>query len=421
MKEKKRSSFNLLGGAGVFAVALATLPATSAVAAMPEVDVSGKSRLRYEDTQGYGTAASATTFQRAAFWSVRVRPSVTFKVDEHASIVAEPQFAKVLGRDYSYAATDSSGQTTYNEHFHMHQGYLNLKFSDEFHVKGGRMALDYGSANIIGVADWGVFGRTFDGVVLGYKNDLVKVDLGHVKLDSTANTIDSDKELAYLYSSWSFAEALKNFEVYGLYESNRVAGSNENRNAIGSRIKAKFSDLDVGAEYAMQKGSQSYLPTDQTGSMLVAEIGYTFQELAKLRVGVEFDQANEHWREWYPTTKSALGRNDIVGRRNLTALALRTKANVAEKLSVNLDYWMFTRTSTSATPFRTSDTIAVGATAASSSQDIGNSLELSVKYELSDKVEYGIGGAMFTQGSYLKENFGDRVMTDFYAMVNVEF
>jgi hypothetical protein len=63
----------------------------------------------------------------------------------------------------------------------------------------------------------------------------------------------------------------------------------------------------------------------------------------------------------------------------------------------------------------------VGTGAASSSQDIGNAVELSVKFQFSEKIDYGMGVAIFSQGSYLKENFGDRTMTDFYAAVNIFF
>ncbi len=384
--------------------------------ANPEFKVVGKARLRYEDTQGY----SGTSFQRAGFWSVRLRPGFTLNTDSDTSIYFEPQFAKILGRDYSYTqVVDSSGSVAYNENLHMHQGYLKLKLSEEFEFKGGRMAMDYGGAAIIGFADWGVFGRAFDGVLLNYSSELVKVDIAQVKLKSTPNTIDADKELNILYSTWMLAEALKAFEVYGLYETNRALGANDHRHSIGSRVKAKIDHFDIGAEYAFEKGSSAYFTGDQTGNMAFAELGYSF-DVAKLRVGAEWNSANESWREWYPTTKSHLGRNDVVGRRNLTAIALRTKAEVTDKIGMTLDYWNYTRTSTSATPYTIRDTTTVGTTVASSSADIGSSLEFAVKYQMSEKVEYGIGAALFFQGAYLKENFGDRAMTDFYATANIQ-
>lgn len=402
--------------------ALAGLTAVAAVStgaqAATEFTVGGKGRLRYEDTQRYG--AAATSFTRNAFWSVRVRPSIMMKVDDLATVVAEPQFAKRLGRDNTYTSTSSSGSTTYNEYFHMHQGYVQLKFSDALSLKGGRMAMSYGDQMIIGPADWGVYGRSFDGAMLTFKSDLVKVDLGNMKIVSTEDKVGADRDLAVLYTSWNITEALKALDVYGLYESNQV-NVNEARHAVGARAKAAFSGVDLGAEYTYQKGTRGFIANDDATSMLFAEAGFTFAELSKFRVGLEFNQANEYWMEWYPTTKSLLGRNDVVGRRNLTAYALRLSAEPDANLKVNLDYWMFSRTSDTATPYNTNGTTAVGATASSTSKDIGSSIELSMMHKASEKVEYGIGFAYFMQGAYLKDNFGDRTLTDFYALTNISF
>jgi hypothetical protein len=298
---------------------------------------------------------------------------------------------------------------------------LNLKFSDQLKLRGGRMALDFGSGAVIGYADWGTFGRAFDGVMLSFKDDLVSVDLAQLKIDSTASTIDADKDLAMIYTAWNLADVLKAFELYGLYESNHALGANDYRHSVGALAKVEVDNIDATFEYTQEKGSAVYLSGDSSGSMVIGEFGYTFPEFLKLRVGLEFDQANENWREWYPTTKAQLGRNDIVGRRNLTAYALRTRASLNSKLALNFDCWVYSRTSNAATAYRTTDTTTVGTTVGSSSSDIGNSLELSAKYRITEKVEYGVGAALFSQGAYLKDQFGDRTMTDFYATASLVF
>lgn len=392
------------------------------VGAMPELTFKGKARLRYEDTQQYNVAA----FERNQFWSVRVRPSVLAKVDDHVSIFVEPQFAKRLGADTT-AATDASGTTTPADHFHMHQGHLILTVAEGFVLKGGRLALSYGDQFIVGPADWGTYGRAFDGAMLSWKNDLVTVDLSQLKEISTVGVVGGDKDTWILYSSWKLAEALKAVDVYALYESGRPTAAStatsDSRNAIGARVKAKFSDVDLGAEYVTQKGSRAYIGNDDATNMIFAEAGYTFTDLAKLRVGFEYDSANEYWAEWYPTTKSTLGRNDVVGRRNLTAYAVRLSAEPDTNLKVTLDYWMFSRTSDSATAFRTDSTTAVGTTAGSTAKDIGSSIEASAAYKATENLEYGLGVAYFMKGAYLKDNatIGDSSLMDFYLMANVSF
>lgn len=393
-------------------------PAVKSLSAV-EISTSGSARLRYEDTQGYGTGPAS--FSRTSFWSIRVRPQIMFKLENTATVVLEPQFAKALGRPYSYTATDSSGASGYNENFHAHQGYVLLNLGEGFSVKGGRFIASYGGQLIIGPAEWGISGRSFDGVSLGFKDDLVTVDAANLKVVSTLNKIDEDRDLNVLYTQWRLADWLKAFEPYALYESNQVGGLNESRFGAGLRAKANFDAVDFGFEYSHQNGTAAFVARDEGTAMMVAEVGYTLADFAKLRIGFEFNQADDLWAEWYPLTKGPLGRNDVVGRRNLTAYALRMAAAPSDNWKLTLDYWMFSRTKDSSAPYRPNGTTAVGSVATSTSLDIGQSLEAAFMYKASDRLEYGLGLAYFTQGEYLKKNFGDRELTDFYAVTNVTF
>lgn len=403
---------------GLVVSAASASPSSGPLSAV-DVSVSGKARLRYEDTQGYGTAP--TSFSRTSFWSIRIRPQVTFKLLDKTTIVLEPQFAKALGRPYSYTVTDSSGYTNYNENFHAHQGYVLLNLDDGFSFKAGRFSVNYGGQLILSPGEWAIGGRAFDGLMFGFKNDLVTVDLAHLKVASSLNKIDEDRDLNVLYSQWNLVDWLKAFEAYALYESNQVGGLDESRFGAGLRAKAKFDAVDVGGEYTHQNGTKGFIARDEATAMIVAEAGYTFENFSKLRAGLEFNQADDLWAEWYPLNKSPLGRNDVVGRRNLTAYALRLSAEPSDYFKVTLDYWMFSRTKTSATPYRTNSTTQIGSAATSSASDIGQSIEASALYKASDRLEYGIGFAYFIQGEYLKKNFGDRELTDFYAVANLTF
>ncbi|MDX9731686.1 MAG: alginate export family protein [Bdellovibrionales bacterium] len=386
---------------------------------LTKISVKGHARFRYEDTQGYGAAANS--FARSGFWSIRIRPQISMTVDDMATVVFEPQFAKALGRDYSYGLTSSSGASAYNENFHAHQGYIQLNLTEGLSVRGGRMALRYGGQLIISPAEWGISGRSFDGLMLSQKSELVDIDLGHLKIVSTDAKIEEDRDLNFLYTSWKLAEALKTFELYALHESNRTGGLDESRSGYGARMKLQASGFDIGGEYSMQHGTAGFIARDETTAIVVAEAGYTFADLAKLRIGFEYDLADELWRDWYPLTKSPLGRNDVVGRRNLTAYAARVSMEPSESLKLTLDYWMFSRTKDTAPAYKTNSSTAVGSVAGSNSKDIGQAIEAALAYRATDKVELGIGAAYFIQGDYLKNYFGDRELTDFYAVANVSF
>ncbi len=384
--------------------------------------VNGSARFRFEDTQWYGSAASASSFTRTSFFSLRIRPSVTFQIDEATSLVLSPQFAKVFGRDYSYTQFDSSGVSAYNENFHMHEAFGKAKLSDSSSVKVGRMIVSYGDQLILSAGEWTTFGRTFDGAVLSFKNDLYELDALGLKIESSANAVGTDRDLAGLYSKWSIVPELKVFEVYGLYESNQVGGLNDSRSLIGTRLGVDFDKLlDFGFEFAVQKGTGAYIADNEAHSIIVASAGYAFADFAKLRIGYEFNQADDFWRDWYPLTKSPLGRNEIVGRRNLTSHAVKVSFEPVESFKVRLDFWKYQRGSALAPAYRPTDSIAVGSIANSSSIDIGQAIDFAVTQRASDKIEYGIGATLFEQGSYLKDQFGDRQLTDFYAVANLNF
>lgn len=396
--------------------------ASPAAEPLGNIGLKGSARFRYEDTQWYGSGASPNSFTRTAFYSLRIRPTLTFAVDDTLSIVLTPQFAKILGRDYSYALTDSSGSIGYNEHFHMHEAYGKIQFSPNTVFKAGRMIVSYGDQVILAAGEWPLVGRTFDGFSLGVTSDLVDVDIFSLKIDSSVNLIGADRDFSGLYTKWKTVPELKVLEFYAMYESNQVGGVNESRNLFGSRVNLFLAEaIDAGAEVAGHAGSGTFSADNERHMMVIGSAGYLFRDFAKLRIGYEFNQADQNWREWYALLKGPLGRNEVVGRRNLTAHALRISFEPVATYKVRLDLWKYSRYTNDAPAYRPADSVAVGTVGGSSSLDIGQAIDLAVTQKASDKIEYGIGATLFDQGPYLKDQFGDRQLTDFYAVANISF
>lgn len=408
-----------LSGFGQSALAFDNAPSTLTA---DKVSLKGTARLRYEDTQWYGSATNPLSFTRTAFYSLRIRPTVSFAVDDSLSLVLTPQFAKILGRDYSYAQTDSSGVVAYNEHFHMHEAYGKMKLASNFYFKAGRMIVSYGDQFVVAAGEWPLTGRSFDGFVFTFNSELADIDVFSMKVDSSANLIGADRDFSGFYSKWKTVPEFKALELYAMYESNMVSGANDSRNMFGTRVSAFFADaIDLGIEAASHSGVGTYSVDNDRHTMVVATAGYLFSEFAKLRIGYEFNQADQNWRDWYALLKGPLGRNEVVGRRNLTAHALRISFEPVENYKVRLDLWKYQRYSDSAPAYRPTDSVAVGTVAGSSSLEIGQAIDLAVTQKASDRIEYGIGATVFDQGAYLKDQFGDRQLTDFYAVANISF
>jgi hypothetical protein len=412
----------VLNFASVLILAVFGIQVQAAEVAPGQISLKGSARLRYEDTQWYGSATNPLSFTRTAFYSFRIRPTVSYAVDDSLTLVLTPQFAKILGRDYSYAQTDSSGVVAYNEHFHMHEAYGKMKLSSNSYVKAGRMIVNYGDQYVLAAGEWPLTGRSFDGFNYAINTELADIDVFSLKIDSSANQIGADRDLSGLYTKWKTIPEFKALEFYTLYESNMVGGANDSRNLFGTRISTFFADaIDLGVEAASFSGVGTYSVDNDRHTMVVATAGYLFSEFAKLRIGYEFDQADQNWRDWYPLLKGPLGRNDVVGRRNLTAHALRVSFEPVDAYRVRLDFWKYSRYTDSAPAYRPADSIAVGSAAGSSSLDIGQAIDFAVTQKANDRIEYGIGATVFEQGAYLKDQFGDRSLTDFYAVANINF
>jgi hypothetical protein len=266
-------------------------------------------------------------------------------------------------------------------------------------------------------------GRSFDGARLKYFDEFLGVDLLALKLDSSKDLSGSDRDLVGIYTRWNILEVLEAFEIYGLYESNQQNAVTESRHVAGGRIVAQLGGVfEVSSEQAFQRGTTSFLADSSYQSMLVMSAFWKAKEFYQLRIGLEFNQADREWRDWYPLLKGPLGRNEIVGRRNLTGQAIRVSSQPFEKLKLRADYWLYKRFDRKNPIYRPQDSIPVGTAGAATSDDVGEAIDLAFSYRSSDRVEYGIGGTAFFPGRYLLQQFGEnRIMSDFYAVANVTF
>ncbi len=354
---------------------------------------------------------------------MRVRPKLESDIEPSMKLVLTPQFAKVLGRDYSYTLTHSSGTTGYNENLHMHEAYLQWLWDSRLTIAAGRMILAYGDQLILAAGEWPLAGRSFDGVKVSFADDSAAIDVLGLKIDSAKDVAGSDRNLVGVYTKLNFIEEIKAFELYGLYESNQQNSANEWRSLGGARVAAEMRKIfELAAEFATQQGSSGFVADVKNQSMIVASLGWKLPDFYKLRIGLEYNQADREWRDWYPLLKSPLGRNEVVGRRNLVGSALRVSAEPVSDLKLKLDYWLYKRFSEANPIYRPQDSVAVGTAGGAASSEVGEAIDLSFTYRSSDRVEYGIGGTAFFPGAYLVQQVREnRIMSDFYAVTNIHF
>lgn len=398
---------------------------------------SGTGRMRFENQEFTDALVGSSNFT-----SVRLRPNFTYKADQQLELVFEPQFAKRMGAE-TYTPGDTGntlGETSGNSAYSgdvatVYQGYMNLKFNSQLSLKGGRQALKYGDELILGPSNWGLYGRSFDAATLRWAHGESFVDFIYAKVvDFGVRSAGGDRNLYGVYSSWNFGFWLKSADVYLLTRDDRDNrdtdgtgpdnGKKNQYHVMGGRANLEIGSLALKAEYAKGDGSHNYVGNGADADMYVAAISHPIGD--KHDIALEYDHAGKNWNDLYPTTNRVLGRTDVLGRRNLEAIALHWSSEFTDSLSLEFDYYNFWRASTNAKAYKTNSYTSFGS-ATSTSKDLGQELDLAVKFKQTSSITWSASYSIFLPGSYLEKSLEDlnvsssRKPAFYYVMLETKF
>lgn len=418
----------------------------------------GGARLRYDDN----FAKVPTTSTHTNYTSLRLRPTLTVKVNPDVSVFIEPQYAKTFGAVAwvpTAAAANTANATVGDAPYAgsgdglvINQAYLEMKMDYGLSLQAGRMALRYGDQLVLGSADWTDYGRNFDALKLRYSQDKSFVDVIASKViennkvsnaSTDASPSNDDKDMNGVYVSWNINDMFKAVEAYYLYVYDArqataqpiVSGTAAHPAYFavqGVRLVTAFGDVGVKGEYAQNQGSEGteFISTGQADKddMKDAEVSYNFNDSMKTRLGLQYFSAGLNWREFYPTTAKQLGITDVLGRRNLTGFALHYTASFGDRFAMDADVFAYKRTSTDGPAYATNSTTAIGAVATSSSDDVGQEIDLVGRFMPSKSLTWSLGFNVFKPGTYVKDvqnaataDSGGRVSHYGYVMADVKF
>lgn len=425
------------------------------------VTFAGAARLRYDDN----FAKVPTGAVHTNYTSLRIRPNLTVKVNPDLTVYLEPQYAKTFG-DVAWVPSSASANTpSYTsanspaaspvypgsmDAITVNQAYLEMKMDYGLSLQAGRMALRYGDQYILGSADWTDLGRSFDALKLRYTQDKSYVDVIASKIvennkSSNASANGDDRDMTGIYVSWNVNETLKALEAYYMYiydmrSATATPDSDTSANprpgsffgVQGLRFVTAFDNIGWKAEWAQNLGSEGtqFISSGQKdkNDMLDTEVSYNVNDSMKTRVGLQYFKGGQNWREFYPTTAKQLGIVDVVGRRNLTGFGLHYTATFSDRYAMDADWYSFKRTSTDATAFAINSATAIGSTANSTSDDVGQEIDLVGRLMASKSLTWSLGFNVFMPGAYVKDNqnattadTGGRVSHYGYIMADVKF
>lgn len=282
--------------------------------------------------------------------------------------------------------TSGLGGTIGEANLGIYEGYFKFK-AERFEFKGGRFAMNYGDALVIGDLAWHQSGRAFDGLHAKYKMNKGYIDLFATQTASgfgsaTDPFLAGDTYFWGLYSGWGgyLAEGM-DLDVYllglSLASSETFPGTDAATGTAftyqrdgatlmtaGARAKQKLGVIDYRVEADLQFGQTAGTTTDAAVAQALAidtlayqaeaELGFSFTKKIRLGVGANIASGNdpatattnEAYNELFPTTHKWLGLMDVIGTRtNIGSGFFKFSAGITETFTFMLDGHLFARPS----------------------------------------------------------------------------
>ena len=389
------------------------------------IEFSGQLRERSE----FNDKSFDETQHHDVYHQLRTRLKATATVNEQVRVVAEVQDARTFGEESS---TLNAGAP----HFDLRQGYVEVKGLADglLGFTLGRQALAYANERLLGAIDWHPYGQTFDAGVLRLTSGDFRFDAigAAITRNPAAPTYSRDVFLAGGWAVWSPKDARQTVQAFFLYDNPATTAVRQNRQTAGVYAGGHVAGFDYELDAALQMGD--YLVTGDpsrsiSANMVGVRVGYSFPEIAKLRVGAGFDRlsgmdagsgdytafhtlyATNHkyygFMDYFlniPGNTNGLGLQDIIAQVSLVP---------AEGLSLAADLHLFSTAS---------DPAEFGGSMADKSTPIGTEIDVTAKWSVAKAVSMTLGYSMFSGAADRAVLMGTTDATSWaYLMTTVNF
>lgn len=289
----------------------------------------------------------------------------------------------------SIGSASTAGTSTQNAVL-VQEVYLNLKASDQFSVKSGRMSLEYGDGLIFSKNDFLAVPFNTDAFVTQFHWDNLKLDAGGGKLVENglvnpmtptsnpqgtgvpgASNCDTEANFYFLYGAFSnLTENVKAADLYvvqivsdsalggGTFAPGMTNGGMFGLTHYGARVKGEVSSFDFRLEGGMQNGKQRNrtlgIDVNYSGYMLDTTAGMSFPDFMKSRIYVGYHQdsgndstsadKNTQYQHLFNNKNDFTGRMNVIDFGNLTLIRTGITLNPSDETSYGLEASLSSRT-----------------------------------------------------------------------------
>jgi len=409
----------------VLAISMIALVAMPAFAEVQNIKVSGGITIRGFLRDNYGTLGSnggiSFTDQNAAIVGTqefgagsRDWYNTTTTLGVAADLTDNVSATMVLGNERDWA--DNSGTST--QGINLYSGYITMQemLYSALTVKAGRMPMVIADGLIIGD---GTTGETllgsdysaqteFDAIAGILDYDPLTVIMGTAKVRDTAQTSNGDVDLYMLDAIYKFEDD-KNTVLDAYFATAHYSSAD----AFTGLLSNSATSMDVNilaacltmtpVEALSAKLGLAYQFGDYTSSRDLAAMAYDLglnyaidNEYAPV-VGLKYvyrsgdDKAtgtNADYTGWQALFENQLNGAIYDPNTNISAIALTATVVPADRLTVGIEYWMYTL----------AESLNAVANQYSTSDDAGQELDLNATYAYTEDVSIGLSLAWFFPG-----------------------
>jgi len=307
----------------------------------------------------------------------------------------------------------------------------------------GRQELLYGAQRLISPLDWSNTRRTFEGFKLFMHGEDWDVDAFATRPNRVFPTRFDQPNFQQIFSGlWATYKANKPnvLDLYALYYANDGMPDFD-RTTIGSRWYSTSPVKDGCGQVhhtwlAEVQGSYQFgrqTTDDVQAGMFTAGLGYQFNSLPwSPTVWTYYDWASgdrdpgdgqdNTFNQLFPLGHYYLGFFDGIGRQNIIDYNIQIKAQPTKKLSLLIWQHFFNLASINDAVYTASGFAFVPAGTAGS-KNVGNELDLLLKYEINPNMDILIGNSWFWNGPALTEATTPRLFDGrlFYTQLTIRY
>jgi len=396
-----------------------------------------RTRLEAETNKAFGSTEPA----QDTFFLHRYRLHADLRYRKLARVFVEGISAHIEDRDLRLLGI-------HENRYDLHQLFIDFRLLGEkvpLTVRVGRQELQYGKQRLISPLGWANTRRRFDAVKLFYRHEKFDLDFFYARpipvsvAEGLNRKPDTFREEAHFYGIYGTYKGIPrhvlDLYILGLNDKGDLTNANgrvgdESVYTIGGRLGGHTGAMDYDGELAGQWGKFAGDTIQAWGGAV--DLGYTFKKLPfspRFGGGFDFgtgdddptDETHGTFNQLFPLSHAYLGYIDLFARQNVLATNMNLTFKPIKKVTTRLEWLTFWNDSKRDALFNAGGARVRRDPLGNSGHDIGNELDLTIKYAVDPHSSVLFGYSHFWGNNFIRTTGPSRDADFFYLQYAFSF